>query len=241
VWSQITNTSTSQTDRQTDRRTICHDNTALCIALLSETEHKDGNHINKLCCYRIISNKNDVLVTLKPNTHRRCDKQQLSSWVTSTVCTILNSQQAHDNCQWVRSHCQHDATRLHCWQICSDSSRLSPDANFVHTADVTQHSTVSWVASTSCIGHNNSDTHCWAIPKISSTISIEQKYHDARLLDTIYHDTYHLVSTKFKTPSISSDVVIQAAASIKAASMQFISLQHLGSASSILCLGLAWH
>jgi len=39
---------------------------------------------------------------------------------------VLNSQLARDDCRCVRSHCRHDATRLRCWQICSDSSRLSP-------------------------------------------------------------------------------------------------------------------
>ena len=45
----------------------------------------------------------------------------------------------HD-CRRVRSRRRHDATRLRCWQICSDSSRLSPTivASSVHTADATQ-------------------------------------------------------------------------------------------------------
>jgi len=44
-------------------------------------------------------------------SHRRCEQ---------------NSQLAHDDCRRVRSHRRHGATRLRCWQICSDSSRLSP-------------------------------------------------------------------------------------------------------------------
>ena len=40
----------------------------------------------------------------------------------------------------VRSHRRHDATRLRCWQTCSDSWRLSPTivANSVHTAAPTR-------------------------------------------------------------------------------------------------------
>ena len=52
----------------------------------------------------------------------------------------------------MRSQRRHDATRLPCWQICSDSSRLSPTscaANSVHTADATQLD--SWVASASAV------------------------------------------------------------------------------------------
>jgi len=44
----------------------------------------------------------------------------------------------------MRSHRRHDATRLRCWQICSDSSRLSQCrqlvANFLHIADATVES-----------------------------------------------------------------------------------------------------
>jgi len=36
-----------------------------------------------------------------------------------------NYKLSHD-CRWVGSHRRHDATRLRCRQICSDSSRLSP-------------------------------------------------------------------------------------------------------------------
>jgi len=49
----------------------------------------------------------------------------------SSLVTNLNSSTAqkiilgHD-CRRVRSHRRHDAARLRCWRICSDSSRLSP-------------------------------------------------------------------------------------------------------------------
>jgi len=68
----------------------------------------------------------------------------------SPTCELNNTgncKLGHD-CRMVRSPRRHNATRLRCWQICSDSWRLSPAivANCVHTAD--------WVASASavCIG-----------------------------------------------------------------------------------------
>jgi len=57
----------------------------------------------------------------------------------------------HD-CWRVRSYRRHDATRLCCRQICSDSPRLSPIVgnSIVHTADATQLD--SCIASAVCIG-----------------------------------------------------------------------------------------
>ena len=57
----------------------------------------------------------------QPNIHRRRDATvELNRVGVGGVNPIL------DDCRRVRSHRHHDATRLRCWQICSDSSRLSP-------------------------------------------------------------------------------------------------------------------
>jgi len=52
---------------------------------------------------------------LKPNTHRRCRRDS-----TRRRRCVLNSELAHDDCRWVRSHLRHDATRLRRWQTCSE-------------------------------------------------------------------------------------------------------------------------
>ena len=46
-----------------------------------------------------------------------------------TVVSTGNCKLGHD-CRRVCSHRRHDATRLRCWQIWSDSSRLSPSCEF---------------------------------------------------------------------------------------------------------------
>ena len=92
--------------------------------------------------------------------------QQFGNWPQSALTTRLFQQWCHyvvtyvaqqhrvttADGQWrVRSNRQHDTSRLPCWQICSDSSRLSPTvvANSVHTADTSQID--SWVASESAV------------------------------------------------------------------------------------------
>jgi len=44
----------------------------------------------------------------------------------SLVINITGNCKLGHDCRRVRSHRRHDATGLRCWQICSDSSRLSP-------------------------------------------------------------------------------------------------------------------
>ena len=92
----------------------------------------------KLSCYNFLHN--DVT---------------MSSLVSTGNCKL-----GHD-CRWVRSHRRHYATRLRCWHIYSDLSRLSPTtvANCVGYTPLTPtrlHSTVEsrrrHSASSVCIG-----------------------------------------------------------------------------------------
>ena len=56
-----------------------------------------------------------------PPTWLNCRVESRQRW-----CCEHSSQLAHNDCWQVRSHRRHDATRLRCWQICSESSKLSP-------------------------------------------------------------------------------------------------------------------
>jgi len=49
-----------------------------------------------------------------------------STMTWSLVINITGNCKLGHDCRRVRSHRRHDATGLRCWQICSDSSRLSP-------------------------------------------------------------------------------------------------------------------
>ena len=70
---------------------------------------------------------------------------RLNCRVESRRRCVLNSQLAHHDCRRVRSRRRHDATpRLRCWQICSDSSRLSPTSFRKFRTDRRRDSTVEW-------------------------------------------------------------------------------------------------
>jgi len=72
-----------------------------------------------IACFILLVIAPYVQYTPPTPTRRNCR-------VESRRRRVLNSQLAHDDCRRVvRSHRRHDATRLRCRQICSDSSTLS--------------------------------------------------------------------------------------------------------------------
>ena len=86
--------------------------------------------------------------SLTPNTHRR-RRRDATVELSCVGGVYTNSRLAHDDCRRVPSQRRHDATRLRCRQICSDSSRLS-QTGCVRTPDATQLD--SCVASAVCTG-----------------------------------------------------------------------------------------
>jgi len=70
-----------------------------------------------------------ILVWLREFWLIDIDKSFNNDAITSSLVTnnTGNCKLGHD-CRRVRSHCRHDSTRLRCWQICSESSRLSPNS-----------------------------------------------------------------------------------------------------------------
>ena len=71
-----------------------------------------------------LKNTPRVCIPYTPPTRPSHATAQLSH--TDSVNCEQNSQLAHDNCRWVRSHRRHDATLTRCWQTCLDSLKLSP-------------------------------------------------------------------------------------------------------------------
>jgi len=66
------------------------------------------------------------IVRLNPVHTVDDDATQLSSWVASALCTeFATSSRQLLTCAFTPPT-RHNSTQLRCWQICSDSSRLSP-------------------------------------------------------------------------------------------------------------------
>jgi len=85
-----------------------------------------------------------------PNTHRRIRRDatvelSLVGGVLTPRAVCIEFATSSRRLRRVRSRRRHDATRLRCRQICSDSSRVSPTVGnwfriqyTIHTADATQ-------------------------------------------------------------------------------------------------------
>jgi len=118
VWTQFA-TSNSSRRLPTDSVDNLETDQTDCIAVW----------LREFCSILInFSTMNDVIMSWLVTNLNSSTAQEIVNWVTTAV-------------GWVYNADVHDAIRFRCWQICSDSSKLSPtscELRTHHTADATQ-------------------------------------------------------------------------------------------------------